>query len=121
MVILIALPVIHNQMDLDEALARLDVIIDAPDGSVEADERTALSDLIAAYEDRHPVIPRGGPLGILRRLMTTHHLSQRDIPEIGAQSVVSAIMLGKRKINARMAVALSKRFHLPVNAFIDQS
>jgi len=68
-------------MDLDAALARLDVIIDAPDGSVEADERTAISDLIAAYEDRHPVLPRGGPLGILRRLMTTHRLSQGDIPE----------------------------------------
>ncbi len=51
--------------------------------------------------------------------MTTHDISQRDLPEIGAQSVVSAIFLGKRKINARMAVALSKRFKLPVGAFID--
>jgi HTH-type transcriptional regulator/antitoxin HigA len=121
MATLIALPVIHNQSDLDEAMARLDEIIDAPDGSTEADERTALSDLIAAYEDRHPVIPRGGPLGILRRLMVTHGLSQRALPEIGAQSVVSAVLLGKRQINARMAIALSKRFHLPADAFIGRS
>jgi antitoxin component HigA of HigAB toxin-antitoxin module len=33
--------------------------------------------------------------------------------------VVSAVLLGKRQINARMAVALSKRFKLPVGAFID--
>jgi len=115
---LIALPIIRTKADLEEANARLDAIIDAPDRSPEADERTALSDLIAAYEDRHPAIPRGGPLGVVRRLMATHGLSQRDLPEIGAQSVVSAILLGKRKINARMAIALSKRFGLPVSAFI---
>lgn len=115
---LIALPVIRSRADLDEALARLDLIIDAQDGSIEADERTALSDLIAAYEERHPVIPRGGPLAILRRLMETHGLSQRELPEIGAQSVVSAVLLGKRAINARMAVALSRRFNLPVDAFL---
>jgi HTH-type transcriptional regulator/antitoxin HigA len=51
--------------------------------------------------------------------MSTHGLSQRDVPEIGAQSVVSAVLLGKRIINARMAVALSRRFKLPVSAFID--
>ncbi len=116
---LIALPIIRTNADLESALARLDIIIDAPDRSLEADERSALSDLIAAYEDRHPVIPRGGPLGVIRRLMATHDLSQRDLPEIGAQSVVSAVLWGKRPINARMAVALSKRFKLPINAFID--
>lgn len=115
---LIALPIIRTKADLAEALARLDAIIDAPDDSREADERTALSDLIAAYEDRHPVIPRSGPLGVIRRLMETHDLSQRDLPEIGAQSVVSSVLLDKRRINARMALALSKRFGLPVSAFI---
>ena len=119
MATLIALPIIRTKTDLADAIARLDVIIDASSGSLEADERTALSDLIAAYEDRHPVIPRGGPLGVIRRPMATHDLTQRDLPEIGAQSVVSAVMMGKRKINARMAIALSRRFKLPVSAFID--
>ncbi len=119
MTTLIALPIIRSKADLKAAYNRIDTIIDAPDGSLEADERSALSDLIAAYEDRHPVIPRGGPLGVLRRLMATHELTQRALPEIGAQSVVSAVLQGKRQINARMAVALAKRFHLPVGAFIE--
>jgi HTH-type transcriptional regulator / antitoxin HigA len=119
MTILIELPIIKTKADLAHAFQRLDVIIDASDGSLEADERSALSDLIAAYEDRHPVIPRGGPLGVIRRLMTTHHLTQRDLPEIGAQSVVCAVLKGNRPINARMALALSKRFHLPIGAFIE--
>lgn len=115
----IALPIIRTKADLEIALERLDAIIDAPDGSLEADERTALSDLIAAYEDRHVPIPRGGVGGILRRLSATHGLSQRDIPEIGAQSVVSAVLRGKRRIIARMAIVLAKRFGLPVGAFLD--
>lgn len=112
------LPVIRSKADLDEALARLDAIIDAEEDSAEAAERTALSDLIAAYEDRHPVIPSGGPVAILKRLMDTHGLSQRQIPEIGAQSVVSAVLLGKRSINARMALELAHRFGLPAEAFL---
>lgn len=118
MTTLIELPIIRTAADLDEALTRLDTIIDAPDGSPEADERMGLSDLIAAYEDRHPVVPRGGPVGVLRRLMETHDLTQRDLPQIGAQSVVSAVLRKKRVINARMALALAHRFGLPVSAFI---
>jgi HTH-type transcriptional regulator/antitoxin HigA len=118
MATLMELPIIRTKADLLGALARLDSIIDAPDGSAEADERMGLSDLIAAYEDRHPVVPRGGPLAVMRRLMDAHGLSQRELPEIGAQSVVSAVLLGKRRINARMAVALSKRFGLPLTAFL---
>ena len=119
MTTLIALPIIRTKSDLESALKRLDVIIDAPDHSSEADERTALSDFIAAYEDRHPVITRGGPLGVIRRIMATHNITQRELPEIGAQSVVSAVLQGKRRINARMAIALSKRFHLPIGAFLE--
>jgi HTH-type transcriptional regulator / antitoxin HigA len=120
MATLIQLPIIKTKSDLTQALQRLDAIIDAPDGSLEADERSALSDLIAAYEDRHPVIIRGGPLGVIRRLIATHQLTQQDLPEIGAQSVVSTVLQGKRAINLRMALALAKRFHLPITAFIDQ-
>ena len=118
---MISLPIIHTPQDLTEALERLDVIINAPEGSLEADERSALSDLIAAYEDRHPVIPVGGALGIIRRIMATHELSQHDLPEIGAQSVVSAVLSGKRRLNSRMSLALAERFHLPVSAFLQET
>lgn len=114
----VSVPVIRTSKDLREALKRLDAIIDADDGSPEADERTVLSDLIAAYEQRHHPIVTGGPLGILRSLMTIHGLSQTGLPEIGAQPVVSAVLLGKRSINARMAVALGKRFSVNPAAFL---
>jgi HTH-type transcriptional regulator / antitoxin HigA len=44
---------IKNVQDLEKALARIDEIIDAKEGTPEYDEREALSSLVAAYEDEH--------------------------------------------------------------------
>lgn len=114
----IALPIIKTDNDLAEALARLDVIIDAPDDSIEADERTALSDLIAAYEDRHHPMPSTNGVGTLRHCMAIRGLTQYEVPEIGPQPLVSAVLAGKRRINLRMAKALGARFHLNAMAFV---
>lgn len=54
MTLYIKLPIIKSKGDLDDALARLDVIFHAPAGTLEAHERGALIDLIAAYEKRNP-------------------------------------------------------------------
>lgn len=43
---------IIDDHDLDAALRRIDVIIDAPDGSPEAKELDALGSLVHAYETR---------------------------------------------------------------------
>jgi HTH-type transcriptional regulator/antitoxin HigA len=114
----IPMPIIKTDADLAEALGRLDAIIDAPDGSRDADERTALSDLIAAYEDRHHPMPKTNGIGTLRHCMAIHGLTQYQVPEIGPQSLVSAVLSGKRPLNLRMARALGARFHLNPAAFI---
>jgi HTH-type transcriptional regulator / antitoxin HigA len=44
---------IKNVQDLEKALARIDEIIDAREGTAEFNEREALSSLIAEYEDEH--------------------------------------------------------------------
>ncbi len=115
---MISLPILKTDADLGEALARIDTLIDAAPGSPEADELTALSDLVCAYEDRHHPMPTGGPLAMLRRCMETHGLTQSQVPEIGNQSVVSAVLRGRRQINARMARALGRRFALEPSAFL---
>jgi HTH-type transcriptional regulator / antitoxin HigA len=50
--------------------------------------------------------------------MSAHDIKQSDLPEIGSQGVVSEILNGKRQLNLRQIKALSKRFGLPVDAFI---
>jgi HTH-type transcriptional regulator / antitoxin HigA len=78
-----------------------------------------MGDLIEAYDNAHRPMPPVTGAEALRYLMQEHGLSQSSLPEIGAQSVVSAILSGKRAINVRQAKALGDRFHLPPALFLE--
>ena len=72
---------------------------------------------IREYEDRvHPWPDAGTPQSRLAFLMEQHGLRQCDLPEVGAQSVVSAVLAGKRSLNLRQARALAQRFQVPIEA-----
>lgn len=74
-----------------------------------------LADRIRAYEDRvHPWPDTSTPATVLASLMEEHGLKQSDLPEVGAQSVVSAVLAGKRQLNLRQVKALAKRFSVPL-------
>ena len=60
-----------------------------------------LGEAIEAYETRHHPMPDLPPNEMLRALMQTHGLTQKDMSEIGSQGVVSEILSGKRKLNTR--------------------
>ena len=74
-----------------------------------------LADRIRAYEDQaHPWPDTSTPASVLASLMAEHGLKQSDLPEVGAQSVVSAVLAGKRQLNLRQVKALTKRFSVPL-------
>ena len=88
-------------------------------GSDEHHPVFALVDVVAErireYEDRvHPWPDPSTPATILASLMEEHGLKQSDLPEIGAQSVASAVLAGKRQLNLRQVKALAKRFSVPL-------
>lgn len=88
-------------------------------GSEEHHPMFALVDVVAdrirEYEDRvHPWPDSSTPATVLASLMEEHGLKQSDLPEIGAQSVVSAVLAGKRQLNLRQVKALAKRFSVPL-------
>jgi HTH-type transcriptional regulator / antitoxin HigA len=77
-----------------------------------------LADRIREYEDRvHPWPDTSTPITVLRSLMEEHGLTQSDMPEIGAQSVVSAVLAGKRELNLRQIKGLAQRFSVPLDVF----
>ena len=49
--------------------------------------------------------------------MEEHGLAQSHLPEVGAQSVVSAVLAGKRKLHLRQVKALAQRFSVPMEVF----
>ena len=100
----------------------LDEVLDAG-GSEETSPLAILAerigDLIEGYEKEHYPIPDANPADVLRFLMDQHDLKQAEIPEIGAQSVVSAVLSGKRQLNLRQVSALSRRFGVSADVFME--
>lgn len=78
-----------------------------------------VGDLVSAYESREHTVPDAEPREVLRLLMEQNDLTQDDLrAELGGQPVVSAIINGKRQINARQAKALARRFGVSPAVFI---
>lgn len=96
------------------------MVLDAG-GADESYSLTSLADVIGgllqAYEERHHEIPATG-IGALKYLMEAHGLSQKALPEIGSQGVVSEILSGKRMLNLRQIKALAARFQVAEQVFI---
>ena len=110
---------IANEVQYEETLAFVEEVFDDVaansahplDGLVDL-----LADRIREYEARvHPWPDTSTPATVLASLMEEHGLKQSDLPEIGAQSVVSAVLAGKRKLNLRQVKALAHRFSVPLD------
>jgi len=58
---------------------------------------------------------------MLEYLMELQGLKQADLSEeLGGQSIVSAVLSGKRELNKKQIQKLARRFHVPVNVFFDE-
>ena len=114
---------IRNERDYTRMQALMDQLLDL----VGDDEDHPLADLldvigvlVAQYEDENTRgLESAKPLEVLKFLIEQHGLKQSDLrKEIGTQGVVSEILSGNRKINARQAKALAKRFGISPAVFI---
>ncbi|TWF54640.1 helix-turn-helix domain-containing protein [Neorhizobium alkalisoli] len=99
---------------LDEILAEVGDDEDHPLASL----ASRMGDLVEAYDEEMRPLPALTGADALRYIMEERGLGQSDLPEIGAQSVVSDILRGKRQINVRQARALSDRFSIPAAVFL---
>lgn len=76
-----------------------------------------VADRLRDYENRiHPWPEGSTPASRLAFLMEQHQLRQADLPEVGSQSVVSAVLSGKRMLNLRQVKLLAARFGIPMEA-----
>jgi HTH-type transcriptional regulator/antitoxin HigA len=110
-----------SKVEFERLVAALDAVLDAG-GADETHPLASLAeylgDLVARYETRRVPMREMSVPELLRQLMVQHNLRQSDIPEIGAQSVVSDVLRGKRRLNVGQITRLSERFGLPVAVFM---
>jgi HTH-type transcriptional regulator/antitoxin HigA len=109
-----------NEEDYDalvEALDELLAIVGDDEDHPLASLAAHMGDMLLAYDEAHRPLPRASGVEVLRYLMQEHGLTQADLPEVGAQSVISEILGGKRQLNVRHIRALSERFGVSADVF----
>ncbi len=111
--------IIRNEEQLaayTRELFRLTAGPDPTSAQLEAIELLTL--LIERYEAENFKVPQASPAQVLRFLLDSHSLRQRDIAEdLGSKSVVSEVLSGKRELNATHIEALSRRFKVSPAVF----
>lgn len=119
---LVPLGAIAGDQDYQRRVRVLDDLLDCI-GADESHPLVPLLDLIAkqieTYETGRYALQDASPAEALRYLMEEHGLKQADLAEeLGGQSIVSAILNGKREPNARQSKALAKRFKVSPAVFL---
>jgi HTH-type transcriptional regulator / antitoxin HigA len=113
---------IRSEQEYDESVVRLNALVDEV-GDNPQDSRyrliETLSILIEAYDRDHYGFPEASAIEVLRFLMEEHGLTQKDLPEIGSQGVVSEVLSGERTLNVRQIRALALRFGVEPGVFLD--
>ena len=85
------------------ALARIDELIDAKQGTKEYDELDILSALVEVYEEKHYVLPLPDPIEAILYHMESRGLSRSDLePFIGSRARVSEILNRRRPLTMEM-------------------
>ena len=114
--------IIHNDEELEaytDALFGLTALENVTAAQSEAIGLLTL--LIERYEQEHYSIPAADPTSVVKYLLQSQGLHQRDlIPEFGTESAVSMFLSGQRKLNLEQVKKLSSRFRLPADVFIER-
>ena len=110
---------IRSEADYQDAIARIDALMEAGTGTPEGEELDVLVDLVEHYEEKH--VPMNVPTALtgIQFRMEQEGLSHRDlIPLIGSRSKVSEVLSGKRPLTMQMARALHDGLGIPAEVLL---
>ena|ERR1035437_6927893 len=112
---------IKTEIDYRLALKRLEVLFDAPIGTIESDEADILGLIIDEYEKKHYPIEAPDPIEAIKIRMEEMHLKQIDLVNIiGGKSRVSEVLGRKRKLTVEMIRNLNQSLHLSPTLLIKE-
>jgi HTH-type transcriptional regulator/antitoxin HigA len=112
---------IRDEADYRAALAKIDRLINVPEGSPEADRLDVLSVLVADYEDKHHAIEPPDPITYLEGVMEFRGLTRKDLePYIGDRPRVADILNRRRPLTMAMIRRLSAGLGLRAEVLIQR-
>jgi HTH-type transcriptional regulator / antitoxin HigA len=110
---------IHSDEELATYTEALFELTSKADTTPEEDEAIdLLTLLIERYEAEQYPVPPADPVTVLRYLMESHDLRQKDLSDVFAgEGNVSQVLSGKRDLNKDHIARLSERFHVSPAVF----
>lgn len=79
-----------------------------------------LGTLVYVYEEEHEVMPELRGVELIKACLSERELRQKDlIPIFKTESIVSAVLNGRRKLTAEHIHKLAAFFHLPADLFFE--
>lgn len=113
---------IRNKNDLNEALGRIDELIDTKAGTPEYDQLEILSTLVEYHEEKHCPIPPPDPVEAIKFRMDQLGLNQSDIAKyFGGKSRASEALSRKKPLNLRMIRNLHINLKIPRDSLLGLS
>ncbi len=112
---------LRSDSDLDAAIAVIDALIDQPRLTApEQDYLDVLSDLVEAYEAEMVPMRPVGDAELLRFLIEQKGNTQAAAANGAgiAESTISEVLAGKRKLNRTQVAKLARYFHVEQSAFL---
>ena len=118
------LRVIHSEEEYQHAIATIDRLSYRGNGRTadETEYLLALAVFAEKYEEEHHRIPSVLGVDMLRYLIKTHQKTQREVAAgTGlADSTISEILSGKRKLSVKQIEALARFFKVKPAVFLDR-
>jgi HTH-type transcriptional regulator/antitoxin HigA len=118
---LVPLRPIRSDAELDRAITMIDALLDQAERNVdEEDYLDVLSDLVERYEDEHDPMPPASGSEMLRFLIESQGTTQARVAAQTriAESTISEVLAGKRKLNRKHIEALARHFHVSPAVFL---
>ena len=108
--------------DYEQAVARLDELMDATPGTEAGDELDVLATLIEAYEAKHFPIESADPVEAVLFRMEQLNLDRSDLQEyLGGKPKVSEVLNRKRELSLTMIRKLHAGLKIPYENLIKDS
>jgi len=112
---------IRTDKDYEEALQRVELLMNAKEGTVEFDELEILSTLIENYEAKHFSIDIPDPIEAIKFRMEQEGLKQKDVAELFGNKVrVSEVLNKKRRLTLDMVRNLHDNLSIPYDSLLNR-
>ena len=112
---------IHNDVDYQMALGRIESLWGSKQDTPEGDELDVQLVLVEGYENKHHPMPPSNPVDAISFLMDQQNLTRKDLELfLGPKSRVSDVLNRKRRLTMPQIVKLHKGLHIPYESLIEE-